>query len=184
MKYSDIMLDIETMSTKTNAAIVSIGAVGFNVIKNEVYKENTFYAELNWQDQDFDYDRHIDPDTVAWWEKQSKEARKSLNGTKDLRESLLSLSEWVLLNGSQTVKVWANAPSFDCVIVKSAMDQCGIAHPWKFWNEMDCRTIQHMFFTARGQLRADKRHVKHNALDDAIDQATRVNHQWAHFMRR
>jgi len=47
MNYTDVMLDLETMGRKSNSALVSIGAVEFNLETGETGKE--FYEVIDLQ---------------------------------------------------------------------------------------------------------------------------------------
>ena len=60
-----IMVDIETLSTAVNAAVLSIGAVEFDPMSGKIERE--FYHELDLSEQ---ANRHIDVNTMQWWVKQ------------------------------------------------------------------------------------------------------------------
>lgn len=61
-------VDIETLSTAVNAAVLSIGAVEFDPLSGKILRE--FYHELDLSEQP---GRHIDTNTVQWWFKQCQE---------------------------------------------------------------------------------------------------------------
>ena len=178
IKPNHVMVDVETMSTKTNAAIVSIGAVIFDP-RHNVVTDKTFYVELNWRDQDFDHDRDIDPETQTWWRTQTEHARKALGGTVNLVEGLTQFRDWLLANNPNDVKVWGNGPTFDISIIESAMAATRIEVPWRFWNIRCCRTIKDMYGTQRGALREGRNVASHNALEDAQQQAHDVCKYWS-----
>ena len=69
-----VMLDLETMSVRSNAAIASIGAVKFDTETGIVDK---FYRTVDLRTSKA-VGLHVDPETVGWWNNQSKEARQAL----------------------------------------------------------------------------------------------------------
>jgi hypothetical protein len=92
-----VMIDLETMGTTPQSAIVSIGAIVFDPRYGKVSKE-TFYRELDWEDQE----RHICPETTAWWKDQSAEAKAAHYGLDALDDVLKELAEWL----PKDCKVW------------------------------------------------------------------------------
>jgi hypothetical protein len=77
MQYScHLMLDLETLSTEPNAAIVSIGACAFDMLDKEEDIEHTFLRRVSIE-SNFEHGRHISADTLMWWFKQSPEAQQA-----------------------------------------------------------------------------------------------------------
>lgn len=171
MKLRHVMIDLETMSTKQGAAIVSIGAVKFDPRFGKIDLKDTFYQELHWKSQN----RHIDPSTEEWWSNQSKAAKSALKGTIALEDMLWDLEDWL----PDDCRVWGNGSIFDISILENAYDQHNEAYPWKFWNVRDCRTIKDLYESLRGGFDGKVGGTAHNALDDAIHQAKYINYMWA-----
>ncbi len=138
-KYTDIMLDIETFGTGTNAAIVQIGAVAFNadgdyleLFHNSPDALATKGVGLR-MNVDLTNSLHpgvISPSTVEWWLKQSDEARGSIlssgpNERVPLGEALEMFAEWVgmVSTGRNNVRLWSNGPTFDEMIVRQAFER-------------------------------------------------------------
>lgn len=172
----DAMIDLETMGTTSNCAIVSIGVVLFDPRKG-VLKGGTFYSELDWKNQG----RKIDKSCYyEFWKKQPKQVRKQLKGEENLEDALIRLSEFL----PKGVKVWGNGPTFDISFLEHAYDSLLLDVPWKFWNIRDCRTILDMYKSKRGEIGyygfADENN--HNALDDAINQARKVCEMWTELL--
>lgn len=165
-----VMIDLETYDTKPTAKIISIGAVLFDPEFNKIDLENTFYIEL---DTKLQTARTESPDTVEWWNEQSDEARKALNGKKSLAMGLLKLSKWL----PKDCKPWGNGATFDITILENAYDQLMIPIPWKFWNIRDMRTIKALY-ESKFDLTMNSG-AAHNALDDAIKQTQAVNAMWS-----
>ena len=165
---SEIMIDIETLSTKTNSLILTIAAVKFNrnEYKTKISDLESFYVRIN-QDSCQKLGMDVDENTVKWWNQQSDQARHEVFENKDrlnIKEALTQLSLFI----NNHTHIWANSPSFDCVILENAYNKCKLEIPWKFWNFRDCRTIYDI-----GNINIKKiseNTVKHNALNDCYNQ--------------
>ncbi len=185
IKPNHVMVDLETMGLPTagdgRVAIVSIGAVHFDPRTGFIDEKDTFYTELNWEDQELDYDMKITPSTQEWWEKQSAQAKRALYGTKDLETGIGEFFSWFEQKCPMDGKVWGNGPTFDIVILEAAAAACEHELPWKFFNVRDCRTINDMYYCKHGLLSNGKK-PSHNALEDALLQAKQVNQQWRDLM--
>jgi len=155
-----VMLDLETMSVRSNAAIASIGAVKFEVGTGIVDK---FYRTIDLRTCKA-VGLHIDPETVEWWNKQSKEARQALlKDNVSLNQALDDFTEWF---GRSSLPTWGNGAGFDNVIMENAFAACNMKRPWRPWEDRCYRTIKNII-----QVPADDRQgVYHNALDDALHQ--------------
>lgn len=131
-----VMIDIETVSTRQNAAIVSIGAVEFNILEG-IKREFTVNIDSK---SSKSFGMHIDLRTLEWWQKQSPEAKMAWQTDKrELPEALQMFVDW--LGDSKEKMIIAEGPVFDIGILYSSFSACDIAVPWKFWNELDLRTI-------------------------------------------
>jgi len=75
MEYTDVMLDLETMGKKSNAAIVSIGAVEFDIETGKTGRE--FYKVVDLQSC-LDLGLKVEASTIYWWLMQSEAARKRI----------------------------------------------------------------------------------------------------------
>ena len=168
MKADHAMIDLETMGTTPDSAIVSVGIVLFN--PSIGVGKKTFYRELDWANQD----RLIDKGTQAWWKTQSKEAKNALFGLDDLDDVLKEIAEFL----PKDVKVWGNGPTFDISMLEDAYRKYDIEIPWKFWNIRDCRTIVDMFETKRGGFGGSIGGGSHNALEDARCEAVAIVKMW------
>ena len=169
-----VMIDLETMGTTPDSAIVSIGAVIFDPRYGKVSKQ-TFYRELDWEDQE----RHICPETTKWWEGQTAEAKAAHFGLDALEDVLKELAEWL----PKDAKVWGNGSTFDISMLEDAYRQYNIDIPWKFWNVRDCRTVLDMYESTRGGFnKTVNRQGAHNALDDARFQAQYITMMWTRLL--
>lgn len=159
---NNIMLDLETMGSGSNAAIVAIGAVKFSKhgLGDEFYRVVDLYSSHG-------YGLTIDPSTVMWWLQQSHDARLALckNGVS-LCDALTDFSDWV--GNHKEAKMWGNGSDFDNVILANAYDAVGRQRPWQFWNSRCYRTVKNLLGKNTELVRVG---TVHNALDDAKSQA-------------
>ena len=159
---SNIMIDLETMGTGSNAAILALGVVKFNTkgLGDEFYA----IIDLN---TSVKAGLSIDPSTIYWWLKQSDEARAALGRENEsLFSALKAFSAFV--GDKDKAKIWGNGASFDNPILADAYRAVNLEQPWKFWNDMCYRTVKNLLgnnieYVFEGD--------KHNALDDAKSQA-------------
>lgn len=158
-----IMLDLETLSATSKAAIVSVGAVVFDPKTGRLGKE--FYGVVNAQSCE-DAGLHISASTVMWWMKQDKAAQQSLiSGDMPLAQVLEGFSAYVKAVGG--IYIWGNGSDFDNVILKNAYDALGMKAPWSFNKNRCFRTLKNIS-AVKEPTRAG---TYHNALDDAKHQA-------------
>lgn len=170
-----IMLDLETLSTAHNAAIVSVGAVLFDPENNRLGKE--FYQVVALSDDP--KDGVIDASTVRWWLTQSDDARAVFaSGTaKPLKEILSNFSHFVEEYCGIQAQVWGNGATFDNVILSAAYRRHGLKLPWSFRNDRDVRTVVELGLALRNfdaKAIISQSGMAHHALDDARYQAQYV----------
>jgi DNA polymerase III epsilon subunit-like protein len=159
MSRPNIMIDLETVSVRSNAAICSIGAVKFTFEDGII---DTFYKKVD-ANTCKAVGLHIDKDTVAWWMTQNKEALLELTRDCNPLEDVLDLfTEWY---GDKSLPTWGNGAGFDNVVIENAYFAIGKVRPWKYWDDRCYRTIKEII-----KLPYEHDGVKHNALDDAIAQ--------------
>ena len=169
-----IMLDLETMGLGGKSAIVSIGAVAFD-LKNETLGE-TFYTNVDLSSC-LEYGLEVDGATIAWWVSQSSEAKQSLfKDVKPLDDALRSFTQFV--KQFDKVNVWGNGLGFDNVIIKNAYVAVEQEKPWNDFQDRDMRTIIDITESIHGKQNFIKEGVVHNALYDAINQARFVSQCW------
>jgi hypothetical protein len=172
LKMKDVMVDLETVGKRAGCGIVSIGAVEFSPLTGDVGRE--FYVPVNIASCEM-IGLETDPDTMAWWARQSKEAQAALRAAKTKRFSrpvtiaLERLSAWLEPIGRRSVSMWGCGAGFDEPILVAAYHAAGLEVPWEFWNCMCHRTLKNLFkVDVKEPVREG---VFHNALDDARHQA-------------
>jgi exodeoxyribonuclease VIII len=161
-----LVVDLETLGTVPGCSILSIGAVFFDGenLGDEYYKvihrRSCIEAGL-----------HEDPDTIAWWNKQSIEATQvlrdaELDGQYSLKGVLTEFTEFIKRDTG--VKVYGNGADFDNPILACAYRAVGMKQGWLPYNGRCYRTIKNMAINVPKLVRVG---TYHNALDDAKSQA-------------
>lgn len=160
-----VMVDLETLGTVADAAILSIGAVRFD-LDSEKIGDKGFYASIS-VDSNLQAKRRIQEDTLIWWLKQPLEAQSVFHESKQtLGVALEDFADWL---GDDDCHMWSNGADFDLPMLSHAFTSLGMETPWKFWNSNCFRTYKKL--PGAKQIRAAALGVKHNALSDAYQQA-------------
>ena len=161
------MLDIETMGTSANAAIIAIGAVFFDLEE----MGDTFYTKIDLQScLDLGFD--IEASTIEWWVGQSDQAKDVLSpsGRTEL-QTALDLFAKFLSKASSSAIIWGNGPAFDNAILSNAYRKIGVEKPWSYRDDRCVRTIR-AIGDLYGVSYQNFSGTQHNALDDAIYQVS------------
>ena len=165
----DLMIDLETLGTSSDAPIVSIGAVFFDLETKKLGP--TFEARFD-LDEQFKVGRLPDASTIAWWVSQGADARALFSAKKKPTPCIVVLEALSKFVKQYTkVKVWGNGSSFDISMLESLYKDFEVDQPWLFYNVMDLRTFKR-FCTDGSKIVVDG--VAHDALDDAKAQAKYV----------
>lgn len=154
-----IALDIETMSTRSDAAVIAIGMVAFDLVADKVEAE--FYIAIHLATAVRD-GGVMDPAAVLFWFGQPQDVqRKWIWQAIDNADALAMANAFIEKHAGQ---VWARGPQFDCVILRNAMERIGITPAWSFRDERDARTL----VNAHSKVPLPEFiGVKHFAIDDA-----------------
>lgn len=164
---NDLMLDLETMGMTAGSAILSIGAVFFDMKARALGPE--FYRIIDLEDA-CAHGLTIAPATVLWWMKQSDEARELFKQPGEgLAHTLSYFGSWANANcPREDMKVWGCGVDFDNVLISAAYKACGLELPWRWFNNRDYRTVKNQYRDVKIDRSGG---VHHNALDDAKAQA-------------
>lgn len=156
-----VMLDLETMSTRPDAAILAIGAVKFDLtgLKDEFYEVVSLKSSM-------DLGLRIEAHSILWWMQQDDEARNAFKRPVVSLPLALSSFDGFFTIGRDPV-IWGNGSDFDNVILANAYRVINKNPPWDYRNNRCYRSARNAYPNV---LRQDKG-TKHNALDDARNQA-------------
>lgn len=163
------MIDIETLSTSPTAAVIAIGAVAW--LEGRVEQHESFEILID----PLSAVGTRDTRTLQWWDEQDKSVRdRMFSGEVLTSEALVQLRNWYLRQGIE--EVWANAPTFDLIILEAAFRATGVEVPWRFRDTRCMRTLTRLA-KRKGidyQAAYDNR-TAHDALSDALAQARAVD---------
>lgn len=165
---SDVVLDLETVGTSAGCGILSIGATTLDGTRN-------FYIAVDIQSC-YNIGLYADTDTLAWWRKQSMEARKeAFSGTIKIEVALREFTEWYRQVGATAI--WGNGADFDLSILADAYGACEMVQPWKYSESRCYRTVKALcpHITA-GEFLG----TRHDALADAVHEARHLRRILAH----
>ncbi|WP_295514969.1 3'-5' exonuclease [uncultured Pseudomonas sp.] len=181
----DIVIDLETLGQGHNAPILSIGAVAVTgagtataAFTGEFYTRVDLVSAIA---------RGAVPDneTIDWWWQQSPEARAEIDGSRDcndIRSALAFFSHWLLQRSAPQTdqdshpvdvdrRIWANSPSFDCIILGNAYRIGDNRVPWHHREERDLRTLLDLYPAAKQR---EFEGIRHHALHDARHEAQQL----------
>lgn len=167
MKPKFFVVDIETLGTHPDSAIISIGAV-LNLPDGE---QRTFDSGPIDLTEQLLAGAHIDQKTVQWWMGQPDQTKGYFKApTVRLNRALNLLDQF--LSGQETqTDIWAQGPQFDQIVLEAAFRRCQMTPPWKYNQWRDVRTLK-SFFT--DEFFRKNEHIKHNALHDALHDSSVV----------
>ena len=184
----DIVIDIETLGTKPGCVILEIGACAIDPDTGAITAN--FSRRL---DEVFVNDRPFDADmraTIEWWhgskglsDTYSALIRRGTPGMfprdpRDPRADLEAFAAWFKNQTSAAdpnrVRIWANGPQFDFVILRASFDRYGVECPWPFWQERCVRTALEMADYKKGSVLWSERGPRHRALNDARHEARKL----------
>lgn len=161
-----VMLDLETLGTRADSVIMSIGAVRFD-LDSERIDDNGFYASVS-IDSNLDAKRHVSEDTLLWWLKQNEVAQSVFYEPKQSLEAALeSFCAWF----DKAEYIWSNGADFDIPMTAHALSTFGWSTPWEFFNSRCVRTMKNL--PGMRNIKVDNA-MKHNALADAWTQARQM----------
>ena len=138
-----IMVDLETLGTKPNSLMLTIGAIRFNPWKNDLDTDmnemDTFYRRVSFESYD-GLDHVIDDATLEWWGKQDESIRAEAfaeDDRHDIRNVLADFHKWC----GGVDAMWANGTGFDLNILEHFSRALPRGVAWTYWQTRDDRTL-------------------------------------------
>jgi len=173
---TDVMLDLETLGTRPNAVILSIGAIKFDrhrcdIKRDKNYKslpsDRIFYERIHIKSC-LDVGLVIDEATDEWWKKQPVDVQYEALHNKDrsdIKTVLERFNKW--FDGS--IYIWGNGSSFDITIIEEAFRRCDIKQLWLPWDVRDLRTLYDMGDVSQKDVpNKNKHHPVHDCYNQII----------------
>jgi len=141
----NIILDLETLSTREDAAIIQIGAV---VTSESCFKlpdgiPIEFEQTIRYEDC-IAGEFHVENVTMEWWEKQDRQTRAQVFSGQDSYESAFGeFSDWIKAIEAEgfDVAIWGNGSDFDNRLLNYSLSSFGFTNVWKYWNNRCLRTL-------------------------------------------
>lgn len=140
MDYRHLMVDIETLDTKSNGAVIWIAAQFFNMDSGELGPSFTQAITIS---SNMKAGLNLNSDTALWWLRQEDALKAWANAEKkELPEALDLFSEFIDKNCSEVgFEIWGNSNRFDMGMLDNAYTRLGKKLPWRFRDERDVRTL-------------------------------------------
>lgn len=151
-KQIHVVLDLETMSIKQDAAIIEIGMVIFNhdSVASAIPNILEQWSGAIRLESAMKHGGITDGGTVTWWlDPDRSEARD--NWSLSIKISLPSaLNEVAIILGKYSTTqplplIWGNGVNFDNAILKSAYERLEVKVPWGFRQDADFRTLKLLY---------------------------------------
>jgi hypothetical protein len=163
----DVMLDLESLGTRPDCAILTLGAVKFDPFTPDRFGDS-LYLRID-VDEQLALGREVQQDTLIWWSNQAEDVREEALGEGN-RVGLESMYRQLNRFLVGVENIWCQGPAFDIVILENIYRQLGWPTPWQFWQIRDSRTL----FGVHGDPREKNKTGLHNALEDCVSQAQGV----------
>ena len=175
-----IMVDLETLSTDSNAVILTIGAIPFSGAGELIMGDDFYFYECvdlksynKYKNNEFSFNW----DTLIWWLKQEKEPREEafLIGPRHaISDVLQDFVNWIgivckELNDNR-INIWSHGKDFDVVVLENGFKVCNIECPWKFWDTRDTRTLYALAGVDMRNISVPAGFKAHNAVGDCFKQ--------------
>ena len=189
-------MDIETLSTRANAVVLSMGICIFDLEKTQTFDDIVEGGIEIFFDRDcqIEVGRHVDVSTQQWWARQGEEAQRVLDVKKEdcihPREFYSVFTSFCENNDVQVAflqgqaRWFARGPTFDMSIMDDMFRDFNVTSPWKYWLVRDIRTwLEALGLPTNLQLKRPDNMVHHNALHDAaydvwaLQQMLHVSHE-------
>ena len=161
-------IDLETIDTRPQATVLSLGAVKFNPF-DDSEPHSEMYFKISVDDQD-SLGRTASDDTIEWWSKQDPKIMEEAfdqEGAITVEEALSKINKFVV--GVDVL--WGQGYGFDYTIIEDMYRSLGKPIPYNFWQVRDSRTL---FSVCKEDPRKKIQNDLHNALADAYYQSKAI----------
>lgn len=161
---NNVMIDLETLSTRSDAVIIQLAAVKFE-FKSDNHE--TFCMNID-PISSKKYGMSIEQSTVQWWKEKSPDVIKSVFSDQHSIETVLDAFNRFIGPDSRDMIFWCQGASFDFPVLQWSYTATNRQSPWKYWNQRCSRTVY-------GICDLDWKNYPrvgnfHNGLDDCLTQ--------------
>ena len=168
-KLINIALDLETLSTQEDAAIIQIGCCIplFDRIHLPEGISPEFEVTIKYEEA-IRSEFHKSNSTMEWWDKQAASTRMIVfSGQDTYVDAFDQFKFWIdsVKSGGADVAIWGNGSDFDNRLLSYSLDSFGYHDVWNFRNNRDLRTLKALFPMTIPEDPIEE--VKHTALGDA-----------------
>ena len=138
-----LMIDLECLSTRPDAALLTFGAVRFRPIDNDVEKDpfdmEHFYRRVD-PESCTNIGLQMDEPTMEWWAKQDEEVKAEAFDPED-RHVIADVLKDFYMFCKGCDHFWAHGSIFDIMIIETINRILQRGNPWKYWQIRDTRTL-------------------------------------------
>jgi hypothetical protein len=181
MSRIDVMVDIETLGTSSNATVFQVAAIAFDIRTGEHIDNFNGISDIGKNET-----LNVDGDTLKWWLNTNKELLTELlnNGEGSSEELLRDFHTWLLGLTLETkeLHLWGNGILFDNKLIEAQLTDIGLFYPINYKNDRDVRTIVDLAGAKLGLTEKelkdqynDESLVHHDAYDDVTYQIRLVS---------
>jgi len=143
-----VMIDIESLALGTRPVITQVAMLGYDLQEDEVLNQRHVQFYPIEPQQQIIPPRNISASTIAWWMKQSDEARErfekststDFNDLKALIQHLLVTFDSLTDGGKAKYEIVAKGPQFDIAALETLIQELGFEVPWRYDLVRDLRT--------------------------------------------
>ena len=166
-----VMIDLETLSTFPNAAVIAIGVVIRDDAKLSHLQARPWFIDRN------QVIGHEDLTTLDWWNAQDPRVKDQVFGGKQTpREALVELNGFLMSNGitperTEDVRCYASPAMFDFPILRHQYQQLGIIPAWSWRTERCLSTLRkEIQDTFNVEVKEIEPELKHHPVHDCLSQ--------------
>lgn len=176
----DLMVDIETFSTRSRAVMHELGAVVFDpygpALGDNPVPDQSFHILIDPQSC-LELGMEVDWDTLCWWFKQSPlNLARVISGPRHhIARALLDFKDWI--ENKKPERFWGHGASFDPVILNEYYVRLRKESPFKDFRKIrDTRTLfdEVTDITLTDWENLTRKQISHHPLHDAWAQARTV----------
>ena len=162
-----IIIDIETLGRRNNAAITQVGIV----ITDKNFDVLDAYLIQVTPDTWNTCDRTFTGETLLWWmqQKNTPVSETPTNIVYNYTQLVNKLCQIFNRFNTEDTIVWTKG-AMDLFCIKDICEHLNMSTPWKFWQPRDIRTAKEII----KDWKVCENNNAHNALDDALTELSEL----------